>query len=233
MIKIRLYFQQEIVNLQPLFPSKRQIHYLKNVLRLRNNENINIFNGREEWDARVRIDKNKMYLVPTSLNRTDEKDQDIWICFSLIKSRNINFLLEKTTEIGVTKFIPIKSEYSEKLKLNYERLKKIIIESVEQSNAIQVPTIDPLSKLDKLLEKWDEERTIILCNEKLKSSKIFDLKLKNKKYAIFVGPVGGWSLDDLKFFDKKPVSHVSLGKNILKADTAAIFSLSCLRAQLK
>ena len=95
MIKIRLYFQQEIVNLQPLFPSKRQIHYLKNVLRLRNNENINIFNGREEWDARVRIDKNKMYLVPTSLNRTDEKDQDIWICFSLIKSRNINFLLEK------------------------------------------------------------------------------------------------------------------------------------------
>ena len=233
MVKIRLYFQQEIVNLQPLSPSKRQIHYLKNVLRLKNNENINIFNGSEEWNARIRIDKDKMYLVPNNLTRTDEKDQDIWICFSLIKSRNINFLLEKTTEIGVTKFFPIKSKYSEKLKLNYERLEKIIIESVEQSNALQVPAIEPLIKLDELLKKWDEKRTIILCNERLKSSKIFDLKLKNKKYAIFVGPVGGWSLDDLELFDGKPVLHVSLGKNILKADTAAIFSLSCLRAQLK
>ena len=89
--------------------------------------------------------------------------------------------------------------------------------------------------LPELLEDWDNERIIFLCDETggnqiLSAKKIIK---EYKKFAIFIGPVGGWSFADREHFKDKKIYKISLGKNILKADTAAIYSLSCVRAMLE
>tara|TARA_B100000686_G_scaffold343024_1_gene423125 strand:+ start:433 stop:1128 length:696 start_codon:yes stop_codon:yes gene_type:complete len=230
MPKVRLYFQKEISNSEFIYPSKQQVHYIKNVLRKKDGDQIFIFNDREEWLARLEL-KRKTKLIPINLVKFKEDVPDIWICFSLIKSKNINYLIEKITEIGVKKIIPILTDHSERLRLNYERLNRIIVESVEQSESLYVPKLEPLAKIDDLLKNWNSDRSIIFCDES-GGEPIFKLPINKKRIAIFVGPVGGWSEKDKSYFRDRKVFKVTLGKNILKADTAAIFSLSCVRTML-
>tara|TARA_B100000029_G_scaffold476899_1_gene521412 strand:- start:171 stop:776 length:606 start_codon:yes stop_codon:yes gene_type:complete len=201
-------------------------------MRKRDGDEIFIFNGEEEWKAKLSC-KGGMKIVPINLIKKKMPSDDIWLCFSLIKSKNINYLIEKTTEVGVKRIVPIITEFSEKFNLNYERLNKIIIEAVEQSDAINVPKLQDTISLEELLDNWDEDRIIIFCDENRSGSKIFEIPFKKKKMAIFIGPVGGWSEKDKKFFKNKNVYNVNLGKNILKADTAAIISLSMVKELLQ
>ncbi|MEE2694964.1 MAG: RsmE family RNA methyltransferase [Pseudomonadota bacterium] len=234
MPKIRLYLEKEIIKDQKILLSSDQKHYLKNVMRKKNSEKILIFNKESEWECFLNID-NDVSVTPIRFVRSNKEIPDIWICFSIIKPRNINFLVEKVTEIGVKRIVPIETEFSEKINLNISRLKKIIIEAVEQSNAMNLPEIDNTVKIEKLLAEWEDDRIIILCDE-LGGNSILDetVRLKNsKKTGIFIGPVGGWSFNDKRLFENKQVHRVSLGENILKADTAAIYSLSCLKALIK
>ena len=127
------------------------------------------------------------------------------------------------------------SEFSSRIRININRLKKISIEAVEQSDSLYLPEISHPVFLNELLENWDKERVIFLCDEMggkqiLSAKKIIK---EHKKFAIFVGPIGGWSLSDRNLFKDKKIHKLSLGRNILKADTAAIYSLSCMRALLE
>ncbi len=230
MPKVRLFFQEKIKKSKKIFPSFHQIHYLKNVMRKKDGDKIFIFDGEEEWSASLKVNK-KISIFPTKLLRTKSLVQDIWICFGLVKLKNINTLIEKVTEIGTKKFYPLATKFSEKINLNFDRLEKIIIESVEQSNALSVPTLEKTINIRDFLKDWDEERVIVFCDERSGGKKFSTLPLgKYKKFAIFVGPVGGWSNEDLSLFEnKKNFFKVTLGTNILKADTAAIYSLSCLK----
>ncbi len=231
MPKIRIYLEKDFFKDQNILLEINQIHYLKNVMRKKNGDKIIAFNGHEEWSCLFNL-KNEISLKPIERLRAKKKIPDIWICFSLVKKRSINNLVEKISEIGLGRIIPIYSEFSEKLKLNIGRLKNIAIEATEQCNAITPPLISEIKDLGELIQNWDKERLIILCDETGGDS-IFSLSnsiKKSKKIAIFIGPVGGWSLKDRKIFYEKEIFRVSLGKNILKADTAAIFSLSCVRA---
>ena len=74
---------------------------------------------------------------------------DIWLCFALIKSKNINYLIEKVSEIGLKKIIPVETSYSEKYTPNYERLEKVCIEAVEQSESCSVPKLEKKKKIFK------------------------------------------------------------------------------------
>ena len=105
---------------------------------------------------------------------------DIYLYFSLLKSRQTNYLIEKICEIGVKKIIPIKTEFSEKFNLNINRLKKIIIEAVEQSNGIFVPEIENLTSLNNISENWDKKRKIFFCDEDRKGKKISKYFLKKR-----------------------------------------------------
>ena len=231
MTKIRLYFDVNFKTSEVVVPNRSIQHYLVQVMRKKDSEEIYIFNEKEEWKAKIFL-KKKFLIVPQSFYRKNKKKNlDIWICFSLIKSKNFNYLLEKISEIGVKKIIPFVSEFSERYKLNYERCNKIIIEAVEQSNSMLIPEFRVLTELKDLLADWDRERDIIFCNEKGKGKKIIDLPLK-KKVAIFIGPVGGWSEKDKILFRDLKFYNVSLGENILKADTAAISSLSLVKEKL-
>lgn len=236
MTKIRIFIEKNIRTESEIVLSKSQSHYLKNVMRKKEEEKIFIFNSYDgEWLAKVRYVNKELKLIPTNQTRKATKCShlDIWICFGVIKPRNIGYLIEKTTEIGVNNFFPLKTEFSENIKLNYSRLNKIAIEATEQSENINVPKIDEVTKLKDFFTKIDSDRKIIMCDEKKKNNSIMKILGKNKfkKIAIFVGPIGGWSKNDMKeFLNQKEVFFISLGNSLLKADTAAIYALSCIRA---
>ena len=236
MTKIRIFIEKNIRTESEIVLSKSQSHYLKNVMRKKEEEKIFIFNSYDgEWLAKVRYVNKELKLIPTNQTRKATKCShlDIWICFGVIKPRNIGYVIEKTTEIGVNNFFPLKTEFSENIKLNYSRLNKIAIEATEQSENINVPKIDEVTKLKDFFTKIDSDRKIIMCDEKKKNNSIMKILGKNKfkKLAIFIGPVGGWSKNDMKeFLNQKEVFFISLGNSLLKADTAAIYALSCIRA---
>ncbi len=226
---IRL-FTNEIISYRKFISLDREkSHYLKNVMRKKGRDKIIIFNENEEWEGNLDFN-NGNKILPISLIRKSKKEMDIWLCCSLIKSKNLSYVVEKVSEIGVKKIIPILTDYSERYKPNYSRLKKISIEAVEQSEGMHVPRIEESEELNKLLEKWDSERIIIFCDEARKGEKISKIKIqKKKKIAIFVGPVGGWSENEKKSFKKFNPLNVILGKNILKVDTSCIVSLSAVK----
>ena len=116
--------------------------------------------------------RRKKRVIPENLIKRSEAIPDIWLCFALIKSKNINYLIEKVTEIGFKKIIPIETTYSEKYTPNYQRLQKVCIEAVEQSESLYVPKIERKKKLCKLLENWDPDRVIIFAMKK-EEEKIF------------------------------------------------------------
>ena len=238
MSKIRIFLNSELKKSSEILLSKENSHYLKNVLRKKKGESILCFNNIfGEWLAQIiDIDKLVKIKILSSLKKPNlVMENDIWICFGLIKPRNINFLVEKTSELGVTKLIPMETFFSERKKINIDRLNKISIEAVEQSSGISIPEITKVKKLSEILFNWDKERSIVVCNEKKSCQNILELfSGKNfKKIAIFIGPVAGWSSEDLKIFENHDVIHISLGPRLLKADTAAVAALSCIKLFLE
>ena len=232
MPKVRIYTDYKISKNVEINISKSQYHYLVNVMRKKDGDKICIFNEVSgEWEALMKKKKN-LKIVPLEKFRKTISEPDIWICFSLIKPRNINYLVEKISELGVSRIIPLRTDFSLKTKIDTNRLRKIAIESVEQSNGLMVPKIEEVSRFQDILLNWDQSRFIFFCDEKTKKT-FFDIEDKHygkKKYAIFLGPVGGWSSNDRKFIHKVDnFSSVSLGNRLLKADTAGICALSSLK----
>tara|TARA_B100000212_G_scaffold78691_1_gene55927 strand:- start:1423 stop:2124 length:702 start_codon:yes stop_codon:yes gene_type:complete len=228
MSKIRLFFKEKIVNSKSIALDSEKTHYLKRVMRKKNGDKITIFNGKEQWE--VELNLTEYTVKPEKKTGMLGFIPDIYLYFSLLKNKQTNYLIEKVCELGVKKIIPLKTEFSENFTPNLCRLKKVAIEAVEQSNGILVPEIEKLSSLKEVLKNWNKERKVFFCDEDRKGKKISKISLSKKdKVAIFIGPVGGWSLRDKQLFESIEVNKINLGKNILKADTAAIVSLSGLQ----
>ena len=228
MSKIRLFFKEKIVNSKSIALDSEKTHYLKRVMRKKNGDKITIFNGKEQWE--VELNLTEYTVKPEKKTGILGFVPDIYLYFSLLKNKQTNYLIEKVCELGVKKIIPLRTEFSENFNPNLCRLKKVAIEAVEQSNGILVPEIEKLSSLKEVLKNWNKERKVFFCDEDRKGKKISKISLSKKdKVAIFIGPVGGWSLRDKQLFESIEVNKINLGKNILKADTAAIVSLSGLQ----
>ena len=228
MSKIRLFFKEKIVDSKSISLDSEKTHYLKRVMRKKNGDKITIFNGKEQWE--VELNLTEYTVKPEKKTGMLGFIPDIYLYFSLLKNKQTNYLIEKVCELGVKKIIPLKTEFSENFTPNLCRLKKVAIEAVEQSNGILVPEIEKLSSLKEVLKNWNKERKVFFCDEDRKGKKISKISLSKKdKVAIFIGPVGGWSLRDKQLFESIEVNKINLGKNILKADTAAIVSLSGLQ----
>ena len=228
MSKIRLFFKEKIVDSKSIALDSEKTHYLKRVMRKKNGDKITIFNGKEQWQ--VELNLTEYTVKPEKKTGMLGFVPDIYLYFSLLKNKQTNYLIEKVCELGVKKIIPLKTEFSENFTPNLCRLKKVAIEAVEQSNGILVPEIEKLSSLKEVLKNWNTERKVFFCDEDRKGKKISKISLSKKdKVAIFIGPVGGWSLRDKQLFQSIEVNKINLGKNILKADTAAIVSLSGLQ----
>ena len=132
---------------------KSQSHYLTKVMRIKENEVFSLFNKDGEWEAKVlEISKNIVEFKTTKQLRQKESIKELWLAFSPIKSNYQNFMIQKATELGVTRFLPIIFDRTVVRKINKERLEKIVIEASEQSNRINVPIVEQSQDLDNFLK---------------------------------------------------------------------------------
>ena len=153
MSNIRLFFSAALSTDMTGKLDKLQSHYLSKVMRVKENELFSLFNTNGEWEAKVlSISKNIIKFKIIKQLRQKENIKELWLAFSPIKSNNQNFMIQKATELGVTKFLPIIFDRTVVRKINKVRLEKIVIESSEQSNRINVPTIEGAQDLNSFLK---------------------------------------------------------------------------------
>ena len=137
MSNVRLFFAKSLsLNLSSKL-NKSQSHYLAKVMRVKVGESFSLFNQSGEWEAKINeILKGIVEFTVLKKLREKNNEKNIWLAFAPIKSNFFNFMIQKATELGVTKFVPIITDRTIVRKINYERIEKIIIEASEQSNRI-------------------------------------------------------------------------------------------------
>ncbi len=230
MNNLRLFYQKKLSNNLIGNLDKKQSHYVSKVMRLRENDEFNVFNESGEWIAQIKkINKKGIEFQIVKQLRSKESRVDIWLAFSPIKSNYFNFMIQKSTELGVTKFIPVIFERSIVRKINNDRLKKIIIEATEQSNRIYTPEIESPVKLQNFLSTYEDKIKLIFTDLNSNKKKISLIKSEKKPLCILIGPEGDFSESErLKILNFKDVETIKLNDNILRSETAAISALSVI-----
>ena len=226
MSNIRLFFSAALSTGMNDKLDKSQSHYLNKVMRVKENEVFSLFNSDGEWEAKVlSISKSIIEFKITKQLRQKESIKELWLAFSPIKSNYQNFMIQKATELGVTKFLPIIFDRTVVRKINKERLEKIIVEASEQSNRINVPTIEDAQDLNSFLKK--NFMDLIFTDLNSNNIKIDKSKFSSKPICIIIGPEGDFSESERdKILSFKGVQSVKINENILRSETAVISAIS-------
>ena len=228
MSNIRLFFPKSLsLNLSDKL-DKSQSHYVSTVMRIKENEVFSLFNSSGEWEAKITsISKSIVEFNVTKQLRQKENLKELWLAFSPIKSNYFNFMIQKATELGVTKFLPIIFDRTIVRKINKERLEKIIIEAAEQSNRIQVPNIEDSQNLNNFLDKNNVD--LIFTDLNSNNNKVDLKKLNDKPTCIIVGPEGDFSESEREeILSYKGVQAIKINENILRSETAVISAISII-----
>ncbi|MDC0975285.1 RsmE family RNA methyltransferase, partial [Candidatus Pelagibacter sp.] len=198
------------------------------VMRIKENEVFSLFNESGEWEAKILgISKSIVEFNVTKQLRQKENFKELWLAFSPIKSNYFNFMIQKATELGVTKFLPIIFDRTIVRKINKERLEKVIIEAAEQSNRIQVPNIEDPQNLRNFLDKNDID--LIFTDLNSDNNKLDLKKLSSKPTCIVVGPEGDFSETEREeILSYKGVQAIKINENILRSETAVISAISII-----
>ena len=241
--KIRLYFPGKLSLKSPVKLENKQVHYLINVMRKKIDDSILVFNSvNGEFLAKISgIYKNTIIIDIIKKIRDVKIENDIWLLFAPVKKSPTEYIVQKATELGVSKIIPIITERTITKNLNLNRMQDIAIESSEQCDRITIPEICAVKKLKNLILNWDNNRIIFFCDETIRNNDVFKKDFQNlstKSFgAILVGPEGGFSANETNYLrEKKFIRPIDLGPRILRSDTAVIAALSlwhCLNGDIK
>ena len=230
MSNIRLYFSDNIVENTTSLLSKEHTHYVANVMRMKRGSNINFFNKEGEWLSEI-IFLNRDRVEVKFLNKMKEssKQSNIELAICLVKKNPMETILQKATELGVSRITPIISERTEVKELNYERAQKIVIEATEQSNQLNPPEVSKVIKLKDFLEKLDSKTKFLFADVNSQNN----LKKKDVEgdflKTILIGPEGDFSPSERKsILAKANTTSFSISKNILRSDTAVISAISLI-----
>lgn len=203
---------------------------LKKVFRFHVGDTVVIFDG-DGQDHECLVDgfqKDKVSLkFQRSYPSRSVPVRKIWLCAGIVKKDTFEWITEKATELGVTDIVPIMAERSEKKSLNIERLEKIVIEAAEQSGRGDIPTIHPIIELEKSIDYIKSQNPSIQMVAFHTEGNLVrdDISDKSKPAGLFIGPEGGWSEKEVSLFHEENIAVVCLGKQVLRAETAAVAAL--------
>jgi 16S rRNA (uracil1498-N3)-methyltransferase len=234
---IRLHVSDALAADRIVETDDKQAHYLKNVMRRNVGDEILLFNGRDgEWRAVLdQTGKRGAALSVVEQTREQESAPDLWLLFAQVKRSASELIVEKATELGIGKIQPVLSERTNSDRINLTRLGNITIEAAEQSRRLDVPEVNAPARLEAILSDWpDSDRRLFLLDETGGGQPIAEVLEKHGQSqpgAFLIGPEGGFSASELDLMAKLPfVTPISLGKRILRAETAVIAALSCWQA---
>lgn len=242
--KIRLYVDHPLQPGQTVDLSREQGNYLFNVMRQAPGDEVALFNGRDgEWRARVtEATKRGGTLTCEAQTAPLMAPPDLWLLFAPIKKARTDFIVEKATEMGAARIIPVQTDFTNAERIRQDRLQAHAIEAAEQCGGTFVPEVCDLQRLDRMLADWPEGRRLIFADEEAagRSAILPGLVARGapqqgqgSAWAILIGPEGGFSPAESTRLRGLPfVTPIALGPRILRADTAAVAALALFQAHL-
>ncbi len=211
---------------------EEQSHYLKNVLRREVGDYIRLFNQEDgEWVGSITALQKKHIII--HIDKQSRLPQilshEIHLIFSPLKKDRMDMLIEKSVELGVTHLHPVLFARSIVREIKSERVKAQIIEAAEQCERLSIPHLAPLKEFKKGLNEWNTDIPLFAAIERTDVIKLSDVTPKSDKMALCIGPEGGITPEEIEILGtKKYVTPVSLGDNILRAETAVFYGVSVL-----
>jgi len=233
---IRLYVTDRLAENASINLDAEQSHYLVTVMRQKQGNIIELFNGRDgSFPAQINIaHKKSSQLVCLRQNRPQLTGADLWLVFAPVKRTRLDFMAQKATELGASVIWPCQTDYTQVGRVNTDRLEANAIEAAEQSGRLDIPELRPFQRLDAILADWPDDRVIIFCDELAAGKKWPESNLSelvSHKAAIIIGPEGGFSARERELLlAKDNIVRLSLGPRILRADTAALSALTLFQA---
>jgi len=228
--KTRLYVTGDLGAGMAVALDEGPSHYLLHVLRAKPGNRVLLFNGRDgEWLAEIG-QTSKRGVIVTCLNRTRAQTNvpDIWLAFAPIKKTPADYLVQKATELGVSRLLPVFTRRTIVSRVNLERMAANAAEAAEQAERLTVPEIREAMDLDKLLAAWPQARRLYFCDEGGNARPLAEAaRGASGPAAILTGPEGGFDPAERDLLRAQSfVVPVTLGPRILRADTAALAAMA-------
>lgn len=224
----RIYINNHLAENIKLELGSDHTHYIKTVLRLKVNDQFRIFNGTDgEFLAQIaKLDRNNLAITIQECLRKPCAESSLTLAMSVIKQDKLMLAINMATQLGVTKIVPLITERCQFRSVNIERLTKCVIEATEQSERLNPPVIEPAISIQNYLKK--NNNFVLYANEHEKEeNSILKLNKDITNISIVIGPEGGFTHDEIALLASyKNAYSISLGKNILRAETAAIAALA-------
>ena len=226
----RLFVRTPLGNGAAIELDAGQANYLGNVMRLGSGEHVLLFDGASgEWIARIaEAGKKRMTLAVEDRTREQEAVPDLWLAFATIKRAQTDWLVEKATELGIARLLPVTTRRTIVERVKLERLESIAIEAAEQCNRTTVPAIDPPQSLDALLTT-SADRALYFADEN--GGEPAASAFEPGPATILTGPEGGFTDEERAAIRARPGAvAISLGPRILRAETAALAAITTYMA---
>jgi 16S rRNA (uracil1498-N3)-methyltransferase len=231
----RLFLTSPLTAGEPLTATAEQYNYLANVLRMDDEMELLVFNGRDgEWKAKLSYPtRKKLLITPFELARPQPVRSDFVFMFAPLKSGRLDYLVQKAVEMGAGYIQPVLTQHTQVHRMGVDRLQANVIEAAEQCGILSVPKVAEPEKLMTLLERWDPARRIIYCDEDASGNNPVGKlgSIRERKLALLIGPEGGFSeAERVKLRSLAFVTAIPLGPRILRADTAAVAAMAVVQA---
>lgn len=231
---IRLYVETPLAVGGEVLFNEEQSRYLAAVMRLAPGDAVLLFDGVSgEFSAEiVSLGKKAASAVVRARTRPFAPAADVWLLFAPVKKDRTDFVIEKATELGAGKIVPVITRHTITDRVRLERLRAQAAEAAEQSRRLEVPEIGAAVRLEKLLAGWDPARRLFFMDESGGGRPAAEAFGEYKgPAALLVGPEGGFAEEELSLLRSLPFARaVSLGPLILRAETAAAAALSVWQA---
>lgn len=236
--KLQRLFVHEPLSFHEKFDlDENKSHYLKNVLRMREGNELLLFNGKDgEWRAKIaEVKKKSVVLELVAKEREQTPASDLVYCFAPLKHARLDYMVQKAVEMGASVLQPVITHFTQATRLNEERMRANIIEASEQCGVLSISSCRSPVSLAELLANWQPERHLIFCDEAADTQNPLEIlkKMTPAPLGVLIGPEGGFSDKERSELRQFPFVHpIPLGPRILRADTAAVAALAVIEATL-
>ncbi len=228
---IRVYIDNPVQENALLNVDKKINHYLSNVMRLKPSDTFLIFNSKDgEWSAKL---EGKSVRVLEKIRDDLPKYDDVWLLFAPVKKDNVDYIIQKGTELGVSNFYPVQTDYTNIPRINKDKLLLNAIEATEQCRRIKVPYVHDIRRLNEFLATFPTDRTLFFLDESGEGNTPINIfsKEDNKNIAFLIGPEGGFSEKEKSLIKSYAFAKsISLKGSILRAETAVVAAISAWNA---
>ena len=230
----RLYFPDTTLASGTNIPlSDDQSHYLLRVLRQEQGHGVILFNEQYgAWQGSLVVTGKKAAALLGEQIQQPQPISDIWLLASPLKKEAWDFVIEKSTELGVAALQPVTMDFTQNARINEDRIRANLVEASQQCERTDVPQLLKSEKLEMVLKNWNPERVLYIALERSDAKPGLDVFDKTKPGAILIGPEGGFSSREKELFLKYDfIKPISLGPLILRAETASLASLTLWSAK--